>query len=198
MALEAALLILVAYVIGSIPTGLILAKSLGHVDIRSIGSGNIGATNVYRNLGRRLGALTLAGDALKGFLPVLLARVILQEEVWIAPVGAAAFLGHVYPLFLRFKGGKGVATGLGVFLCMAPLSVIPLLIVFALVVYCFRTVSLASLLSATSLPLILYLLDYPTVYLQFGFFFVAMVFLSHRENIRRLIAGTEPKVSAGS
>jgi glycerol-3-phosphate acyltransferase PlsY len=198
MALEATFLVFTAYIVGSIPTGLILAKSLGHVDIRSIGSRNIGATNVYRNLGRSLGALTLAGDALKGFLPVFLARVILQEEAWIVPVGVAAFLGHVYPLFLKFKGGKGVATGLGVFLCMAPLSIIPLLIIFALVVYCFRTVSLASLLSAASLPLTLYLLDYPTVYFQFSFFFVAMIFLSHRGNIRRLIAGTEPKVSTGS
>ena len=103
--------VIASYLLGSIPTGLLLGKALG-VDIRSIGSGNIGATNVYRALGRRVGVITLLGDCLKGLVPVLAARWLGLSDIWMAAAGLAAFLGHVYTVFLCFKGGKGVATAL--------------------------------------------------------------------------------------
>src|SRR5512142_1162952 len=130
-------LIIAAYLLGSIPTGLLLGKALG-VDIRAAGSGNIGATNVYRTLGRKVGVLTLVGDCLKGVIPVVVAKALGLPVLWVGIVGLAAFLGHVYTVFLGFKGGKGVATALGVFLAAAPLAVLAALGVFILVVYRWR------------------------------------------------------------
>ena len=126
-------LIVFAYLVGSIPTGLLLAKAFGGVDIRESGSGNIGATNVYRTLGRKVGLLTLVGDCLKGVIPVVAAKCLGMPDMWIAAVGLAAFLGHVYTVFLGFKGGKGVATALGVFLAVSPLAVLVALAVFSLI-----------------------------------------------------------------
>ena len=115
--------IVVSYLLGSVPTGLLLGKALG-VDIRTSGSGNIGATNVYRTLGRTVGIMTLLGDCLKGLIPVLAASWLGFPDIWIAAAGAAAFFGHVFSVFLGFKGGKGVATALGVFIGSSPLSVL--------------------------------------------------------------------------
>ena len=145
------LLLIGAYLLGSVPTGLLLAKALG-VNIRESGSGNIGATNVYRTIGRKLGILTLVGDCLKGLIPVLIAKWLVLPDVWIAAIGLAALLGHVFTVFLGFKGGKGVATALGVFLGTSPLSVLVALVIFAVVLYIWRYVSLASITAAAFIP----------------------------------------------
>jgi glycerol-3-phosphate acyltransferase PlsY len=185
------MLVIAAYLLGSIPTGLLLARAFG-VDIRTAGSGNIGATNVYRTLGKRVGILTLVGDCLKGLLPVLAAHYLFGFSVeWLALTGLAAFLGHVYTLFLRFKGGKGVATALGVFLALSPLSVLAALAIFAFVLWKWRYVSLASITAAASIPLLITLLDRQRVIILMSIIISAIVIAKHRDNISRLRAGTE-------
>lgn len=185
-----------AYLVGSIPTGLLLAKGLGGVDIRETGSGNIGATNVYRTLGRKVGLLTLVGDCLKGLVPVLIAGLIGMNALWVSLIGLSAFLGHVYTVFLGFKGGKGVATALGVFLAVSPLSVLSALAVFSLVLYKWRYVSLASITAAAAMPSLLALIDGRPEIVGMSLLIAAMVIVKHMENIKRLKSGTESKFRA--
>ena len=154
-----------AYLVGSIPTGLLLGKAYG-IDVRKEGSGNIGATNLYRTVGRKVGIITLIGDCLKGLLPVLL--VTLSPFPDLAPwVGLAAFCGHVFSVFLKFRGGKGVATALGVFLALAPLAVAVAIALFAVLMYLWRYVSLGSIAAAAVMP--------PAVYFLWGSRTVTMV-----------------------
>ena len=189
------LVIPLAYLLGSIPTGLLLARAFG-VDIRTTGSGNIGATNVYRTLGRKVGVMTLVGDCLKGVIPVLVARGLGFDVAWVAAIGFAAFIGHVYTVFLGFKGGKGVATALGVFLAASPLAVLLALAVFAVVVGTWRYVSLASISAAAAMPLFVFFLDgrAPVVLMTVGI--ALLVVFKHKDNIQRLRAGTENKFRA--
>ncbi len=187
--------VIASYLLGSIPTGLLLGKAFG-VDIRTAGSGNIGATNVYRTLGRKVGVMTLAGDCLKGLLPVLAARWLACPDVWLMAAGLAAFLGHVYTVFLRFKGGKGVATALGVFLGVSPLSVLIALVVFALVLWKWRYVSLASITAAAAMPLVIATVDRRPLIIAMTILIAALVVWKHRDNIARLKAGTENKFKA--
>jgi len=189
------MLLFAAYLLGSIPTGLLLAKAAG-VDIRATGSGNIGATNVYRTLGRSVGVLTLAGDCLKGLLPVLLARYLQLPDVWIAAIGLAAFLGHVYTVFLGFKGGKGVATALGVFLGIAPLAVLGALIIFVAIVWQWRFVSLGSIVAAAAMPGLVAVVNNRPAFVLMTVVVAALVVWKHRENINRLREGTESKFKA--
>lgn len=188
-------LIIGAYFIGSIPTGLLLGKAFG-VDVRKSGSGNIGATNVYRTAGRSLGILTLVGDCLKGLLPVLLARYLDLPVLWLAAVGLAAFLGHVYTVFLGFKGGKGVATGLGVFLGLSPVAVLLAVVVFAFVLWQWRYVSLGSIVAAVAMPLLVAMLDHRVVMIAVTAVISSIIVQKHRDNIGRLQAGTESKFKA--
>jgi glycerol-3-phosphate acyltransferase PlsY len=196
MMLSNSILLLCAYCIGSIPTGLLLAKAFGGVDIRTQGSGNIGATNVYRTLGRKVGILTLVGDSLKGLLPVLAAKALHLPCEWIALIGIAAFLGHIFPVFLRFKGGKGVATALGVFLATAPLAVLGALCVFITVLVSWRYVSLASLTAAAVMPLLITLIYRSPIFVAMSIVISVTVILKHLENIKRLKSGTENKFKA--
>lgn len=190
------IVVLCSYCIGSIPTGLLLAKAFGGVDIRTQGSGNIGATNVYRTLGRKIGILTLIGDCLKGLLPVVAAQALQLPVEWIALVGLAAFLGHVFPVFLRFKGGKGVATALGVFLATSPLAVLGALGAFIVVVMLWKYVSLASITAAAVMPLFTtFIYGTPTL-IAMSVVISIIVILKHHENIRRLRSGTENKFKA--
>jgi len=193
--LKEILLLIGAYLLGSVPTGLLLAKALG-VNIRESGSGNIGATNVYRTIGRKLGILTLVGDCLKGLIPVLIAKWLGLPDVWIAAIGLAALLGHVFTVFLGFKGGKGVATALGVFLGTAPLSVLLALVIFALVLYIWRYVSLASIVAAALIPGIMLLMGGKQELVIMALAIAAVVIFRHRENIARLRAGTESRFKA--
>ena len=185
-----------AYLVGSIPTGLLLAKAFAGVDIREAGSGNIGATNVYRTLGRKVGLLTLVGDCLKGLIPVAAAYALGFTTPWIALIGLAAFLGHVYTVFLGFKGGKGVATALGVFLAVSPLAVLGALVVFSLVLFKWRYVSLASISAAAVVPSLVALIDKRPEIVGMSIIIAAMVIWKHRENIKRLRQGTENRFRA--
>lgn len=193
--MEEILLVIGAYLLGSVPTGLLLARSMG-VNIREAGSGNIGATNVYRTIGRKLGMLTLFGDCLKGLIPVLIAKWLGLPEVWIAAVGLAAFLGHVYTVFLGFKGGKGVATALGVFLGTSPLSVLFGVAVFALMLYKWRYVSLASITAAAIIPVLVWIAGGGAALIAMALVIAAVVIVKHHENIARLRAGTESRFKA--
>ncbi len=187
------LLILFAYFMGSIPTGVVLTKAFSKVDIRTQGSRNIGATNVYRTAGKKLGVLALLGDILKGVIPVVLARGTLESHFWIGAVALVAFLGHIYPIFLKFKGGKGVATGLGIFLALSPLPTLLAAIVFVLVVFRWRYISLGSLTAAAAFVVFLALLDPHKIYIPFAFIVAALIFYRHRENLERLMEGRENK-----
>ena len=189
------LLLAGAYLLGSIPTGLLLAKAAG-VDIRATGSGNIGATNVYRTLGRSVGIATLVGDCLKGLLPVLVAKYLGMPDLWVALAGLAAFLGHVYTVFLGFKGGKGVATALGVFLGISPLSVLIALVIFIAVVATSRYISLGSITAAAAMPPVMALLDGRPPLVAVTLAIALLVIWKHRENIQRLRAGTENRFKA--
>ena len=185
----------VAYIVGSIPTGLLLARASG-VDIRATGSGNIGATNVYRTLGRTVGIATLLGDCLKGLVPVLVARKLGFADPWVAAVGLAAFLGHVYTIFLGFKGGKGVATALGVFLGVSPLSVLGALALFIGIVAATRYISLGSIVAAAAMPFLVAAVERRPLLVGMTLVIAVIVIAKHRENIRRLREGTENRFKA--
>ena len=189
------LLILVSYVIGSVPSGYLLGKLRG-VDVRMVGSGNVGATNVARAVGKSQGVITLMADAAKGYLPVFAALQLGQDSLTIALTAVAAFLGHLYPVFLKFQGGKGVATGFGALLALAPIAALVLAVVFVLVAGATRIVSLGSLATAAAAPLSLWLFYQPPVIVGMGFVLGAMVIFRHRGNIERLLAGTEPRFGA--
>jgi glycerol-3-phosphate acyltransferase PlsY len=195
VSVEVVLLIVGGYLAGSVPTGVILAKLFTTKDIRQEGSGNIGATNVYRVLGARLGVLTLVGDVLKGAIPVFLARTLLGDDLWIAAVALSTFLGHLYPLFLKFRGGKGVATALGIFMVIAPLVVACAAGVFVLVAVIWRYVSLASLAASALMPLFLGIAGYSSVYVGLGLIVGCLIFYRHGDNIKRLREGVEKKIS---
>lgn len=186
----AALATLLAYLCGSIPTGVLLAGAAG-VDVRSRGSGNIGATNVARTAGRTLGILTLIGDALKGLVPVVVARALGFDAAALASVAFAALAGHVFSIFLHFQGGKGVATGVGVLLGLAPAAALIPIAVFLAVFAATRIVSLASILATAAAPLALLVLGEPTPLVVAALAMAVLVVARHRENIARLLAGTE-------
>ncbi len=186
-------LLIFAYLLGSIPTGVILAKAFSDVDPRTQGSRNIGATNVFRTAGKKLGGVTLLGDILKGFLPVIIARSSIDANFWVGAVALSAFIGHLYPIFLKFKGGKGIATGLGAFLALAPLPAILSCLVFAAVVSGWRYISLGSLSATAAFPVFLALLNPHRIYIPFALAIGALIFYRHRENIERLRAGRESK-----
>jgi glycerol-3-phosphate acyltransferase PlsY len=185
------ILIIFAYLLGSIPTGLLLSRALAGKDPRQQGSRNIGATNVMRTVGKALGIITLIGDVLKGLIPVLLALWLLEEGVWVAGTGMAAFLGHCFPLYLRFKGGKGVATALGIFLPIAPLAVVFDIAVFAAGVGISRMVSVGSIAAAAAIPILIWLLGNPLPYIVLGICVAVLIIYRHKENIKRLLGGRE-------
>lgn len=185
------LLIIFAYLLGSIPTGLVLSRALAEVDPRQKGSRNIGATNVMRTAGKALGMMTLLGDMLKGLLPVIIAVLLVQEQVWVAGAGLAALLGHCFPVYLRFKGGKGVATALGIFLPLAPLAIVFDIAVFAAGVGISRMVSVGSMAAAAALPILVWLWGYPAPHIVLGICVGVLIIYRHQENIKRLLTGNE-------
>ena len=187
-----ATLIIFAYLLGSIPTGYLVGAWKG-VDVRTAGSGNIGATNVARLMGKRQGILTLAADAAKGFIPVFAAVQLGLAPPEAALAGTAAFLGHLYPVFLKFQGGKGVATALGFFVGLAPLATPVLIVIFAAVALASRIVSLSSMAAALAAPVTLWFFSYPPPVVGLSAFIASMITIRHRANLRRLLAGTEPR-----
>lgn len=187
------LFVLAAYLIGSIPFGLLFGKCAG-IDVRAAGSGNIGATNVTRLAGKKLGFITLLSDVLKAILPMVAARNFLAGEdqrLWVAACGGAAFLGHLYPLYLGFRGGKGVATALGVFLYLAPWAALLDIVIFAAVVGNWGYVSLGSLSAALMMPGLVWLL-YGTKYdALLAVVICGCIWWKHKDNIQRLMKGDE-------
>ncbi len=194
MTTTAIICIIVSYLVGAIPFGLLLSRSSG-VDVRTAGSGNIGATNVARLLGKKMGIMTLLLDIGKGFLPIYGASLILKgdpyHDIFVALCGAATVIGHSYPVYLGFKGGKGVATGLGVFLFLAPPALLFSLVLFIIVVKVSGFVSLGSLLASAAIPFWLYLLDEPGWKLVLSGFIAIIIWWKHSANIKRLLSGTE-------
>jgi len=194
--LAGTLLVVVSYLVGSIPFGMIVARMSGRgVDLRKVGSGNIGATNVARTLGKGAGALTLLLDAGKAVFALTLASLVMggSSHGWLSLAGGAVFLGHVFPVYLRFKGGKGVATALGIVAFLSPVTVLVLLALFAAVVYFTRYISLGSLCAAVGLPVMMAVLEGPRSFLNLSLLIAFVVFYTHRENIHRLLAGEEPR-----
>ncbi|MEZ4598356.1 MAG: glycerol-3-phosphate 1-O-acyltransferase PlsY [Syntrophotaleaceae bacterium] len=191
------LYLVVAYLIGAIPTGLLLTRLTGGGDIRKSGSGNIGATNVYRTAGRKLGILTLVLDALKGVLPVLFAMAVLHyDDSRLGAVAIAAFLGHCYPVYIGFKGGKGVATALGIYLVLSPLAVLVAFLIFAGLLWKWSYVSLGSICAAAAIPVLVYLFEGSVPLLLATLVISGIVIVRHRGNIKRLVDGTENRFKA--
>jgi glycerol-3-phosphate acyltransferase PlsY len=190
-----------AYLLGSIPFGLLLTRLFGGVDVRKSGSGNIGATNVARVAGPLAGILTLLFDAGKGAAAVWLAGTISNESAaWMTIAALAALLGHCFPIWLKFRGGKGVATAAGAFFVLCPVALLGSVIVFLLVVFFWRYVSLASISAAAAMPLLIYLLwaphHAPPPIVTFGSLAAAAIIIyKHDGNIQRLVQGEEPKFS---
>lgn len=185
------LLVLLGYLLGSIPFGFLLTRSAGLGDIRAIGSGNIGATNVLRTGNRKLAAATLVLDALKGVAAVLIARELAPQTMLLA--GFAAFVGHLFPVWLRFKGGKGVATGLGVLLAACfPVGLVSCATWLA-AAFALRFSSAAALLAFAVAPVAALILGYPAMALL-AFVIALLVFWKHSANIARLRLGTEPRI----
>ncbi|RJR33585.1 MAG: glycerol-3-phosphate 1-O-acyltransferase [Deltaproteobacteria bacterium] len=190
---------LLVYLLGSIPFGLVVSRALGGQDPRNFGSGNLGAANLYRLLGIKAAALTFLGDALKGTLPVLLACFLLPppapwREAAVAAAGGAAVLGHVFPLYLKFKGGKGVATAFGVVAALAPWAALTLVLVYALALAKTRIFSASALICAWLLPVAMGLFSDSKAYLLLAGFLSGLVLFCHRENLERLFKGEEPRL----
>jgi len=182
------------YLIGAIPVGFIVARLAGGMDIRSAGSGNIGATNVLRTVGKWAALLTLLGDIGKGYLAVAAARRLGPEPAWAASGAVLAIVGNCWPVFLRFQGGKGVATGFGAFLNLAVLATAPAALVWIVIAASFRYVSLASILACLCLPLGVLFLGYGWRAAAAALAAAVIIIGRHHENIRRLLSGTEPRL----
>jgi glycerol-3-phosphate acyltransferase PlsY len=190
-------ILIAVYLIAAIPTGVVLARLMGSEDVRQKGSGNIGATNVYRVAGKLAGVLTLLGDTMKSFLPLL------AFKTWLAPTPtqfgiacAFAIMGHCYPIYLKFEGGKGVATALGIFLVISPKAVLVALIIFVLTVVITRYISLGSVLATLSAPLLILLFNHPQPIFLATLFIALLVIWRHHSNIKRLLDGTEDRFKA--
>jgi glycerol-3-phosphate acyltransferase PlsY len=200
------LIAVLAYLFGSIPTGYLLMRFFRHEDIRAIGSGNIGATNVLRSGGKGLGAATFALDVLKGCASVWLGGALGAVLLAGVPLRTAealgafcAVLGHMFPIWLKFRGGKGVATAFGVFLVAAPLGALASITLFAVVLFITRYVSVASILGAASFPLFAWFLvrgPRPPLYVAAECGVSLLIIVKHHQNIRRLLAGTESRIGA--
>lgn len=187
------LLCLISFLMGSIPVGLIVARVKG-IDLRKVGSGNIGATNVLRTMGKGPALITLAGDMLKGFLPVILSSSLLNDTLSIGIIGLVAILGHDFSLFLRFRGGKGVATSIGVMLAYSPVVALLTVLLWIIIVFMSRYSSMGAIVSFILLPLNIYVFDYSYEKFVISIFITILLLFKHRENIGRLLRGQEPKI----
>lgn len=187
---------LIAYLLGSIPFGYLIVRWQKGIDVRATGSGSIGATNVMRNLGIAGFVATFALDVGKGAGAVVLAsRMTGHDPRWVAAASVAAILGHCFPVWLKFRGGKGVATGVGVFIALAPLPVGLVLVIFAVVVGIWRYISLASIIATAAFPILVYFLKHPPLPIVLGAAGgAAIVIAQHHANIRRLLNGTENRL----
>ena len=202
------LVVIIAYLIGSIPFGYLIVRAKGGGDVRDTGSGGTGATNVSRRAGKIAGVFTLMFDALKGFMAIVVAEMLLKGApprvaAWmVAAAAVAALLGHIFPLWLGFRGGKGVATGVGVFLALAPMAVLCAGVIFVAMVWWRKMVSLASLAAAVTIPTYLFLQNefgeperYLTPVVAAAVVVAWLIVFAHRGNITRIWNGTESRIS---
>lgn len=188
---------LLAYVLGSIPNGLVFGKLFWHVDLREHGSHNIGATNAWRTLGKGPGFLIFLLDFLKGAISVYIGMKLGDIALACVLAGVFAIVGHSCSLFLKFKGGKGVATGLGVIVMMMPVPALLVFLVWLGVVKLSGYVSLGSIVAAAFVPVLAWNFGYPVEYIGFGILAAAFIIIRHHANIGRLLSGTESKIKAG-
>lgn len=188
-------LVLIAYLLGSVPTAYLLVRVAVGEDIRTRGSGNVGGTNALRTAGWRIGIAVTLIDVVKGVLAVWLMRLYNPESGWVAAAVLAAVLGHCYPVWLKFRGGKGVATGFGAFLVIAPLSALAALGLWFVVLAISRWVSLASMVASAAFPLLLKLIDRPDLGTLAAVSIAAVVIvLRHISNLRKIVAGEEVRI----
>lgn len=189
-----AIILVAAYFIGSIPSGLIIGKAFYNTDLRQRGSGNIGATNAWRVLGKKAGFIVFLMDFLKGAIPVLLAENFIGTPWSMVIIGIMAIAGHVFSIFTAFQGGKAVATGLGVVTIMMPNVALIVFAVWLAIVMITRYVSLGSIVASVLVPVLAVLFGYPLPFMDFGVFTATLIVLRHRPNIKRLLNGTENKI----
>jgi glycerol-3-phosphate acyltransferase PlsY len=187
-----ALAVVAAYLLGSIPFAYLAGRARG-IDLRTVGSGNLGAANVFRNLGRGMGVAVMAADILKGVLAVVIARLI-TDDPWPAVAAGAAMAGHVFPVWLRFKGGKGVAVGGGAVIGLMPLAAVILLALWAAIVVTTRYTSLGAIVGALVATPLVWALGYPPSKIVFTGLAAAAVLVLHRGNLRRLLRGQELRI----
>ena len=192
------LFIFLGYLFGSFPSGYLAGKIAKGIDIRSLGSGSTGATNVLRHIGKRAAITVFLLDVFKGVISILLAKYFLLNDSWQVAVGLSTLIGHIWPVWLNWRGGKAVATGLGIFLGLSWQVGLATLGIFILMITLFRIVSLASVSAALALPLIMFL-SFNTSNISFPFLIISLLAMTlviwrHRENILRLIKGKEPRI----
>lgn len=197
MAFDYILVIVLSYIVGSIPSGLILGKAVWHTDLRRYGSGNIGATNAWRTLGKVPGLLIFAADLLKGMFGVWAGMALVGTPMGMVAGGLMAVVGHSASVFLKFKGGKGVATGLGVLIMMMPSVSAVVFAVWLVIVLISKYVSLGSIIAAALVPVAAYILGMPAEFIAFGLLAAVFVIYRHKSNISRLLSGTESKIKSG-
>lgn len=195
--MSALLVCLLSYLIGSIPNGLILGKALWGVDLREHGSHNIGATNAWRTLGKVPGFLIFLLDFLKGVIGVALGMYLAGTPLMMVLGGILAIVGHSWSLLLKFKGGKGVATGLGVIVMLMPFPALLVFLIWLVIVLITKYVSLGSIVAAACVPLFAWLFHQPMEYVLFSILAAVFVIYRHKTNIGRLLSGTESKIKAG-
>jgi len=192
------LILFLGYLFGSFPSGYLAGRIIKGIDIRSLGSGSTGATNVLRHIGKRAAITVFLIDVFKGVISILLAKYFLLNDSWQVAIGLSTLIGHIWPVWLNWKGGKAVATGLGIFLGLSWQVGISTLGVFIIMIALFRIVSLASVSAALSLPLIMFL-SFKTSSISLPFLLISLLAMTlviwrHRENIIRLMKGKEPRI----
>jgi len=192
--MKLAIYLFLSYLCGAIPFAYIIAKTFRNIDIRKCGSCNPGATNVFRSVSKSLGVLTFLFDALKGFVPVYFAVAVNPSIYFILSVALVTLLGHIFTVFLNFKGGKGVATGCGVFLAFAPGVTCICFIIFILILFLTKYVALSSISASMMLPVCLKIFGYPEIITAFACLVAILVTVRHAGNIKRIIKGTESKI----
>lgn len=191
------IVIICSYVIGSIPSGLVLGKGIWHVDLREHGSKNIGATNAWRTLGKFPGFVIFLADLIKGLLGVYLGMTLVGSSIAMILGGILAIVGHSASIFLKLKGGKGVATGLGVLIMLMPKVSVCVFFIWLIIVMISKYVSLASIVAAAFVPILAYAFNMPMEFVIFGIVAAIFVIYRHKTNIVRLLNGNENKIKAG-
>ncbi len=190
--------IIIGYLLGSIPTGIIITKWFRGIDIRNYGSGSMGATNVLRTTGKKAAAIVFAVDILKGVLSILIAQSLSGSPWWVGLAGLMAVVGHNFPIFSQFRGGKGVATALGIFISLFPLSTLMALGLWIICIAVWRYVSLGSIITAALIPVLSLITIKPGPYLLFTCLISLLIIYRHKDNIKRLLEGKESKLGEKS